>query len=146
VVTISYRGSPQMCRGCALRSLCTKQGARSLTVGSHHGALRRLRADSQTESFRQLYRRRAPVVEGVFAEAKQRHGWRRARRRGLAKMRIECLLIAAVINFKRLITLFTIWNPPANALLNALSSLGRVIIALPQQMRPSNGYVLANRR
>ncbi|HWR84044.1 MAG TPA: transposase [Candidatus Deferrimicrobium sp.] len=95
-----------MCRGCVLRSRCTKQAVRSLTVGSNHGALRRLRADSQTDSFRQLYRRRAPVVEGVFAEAKQRHGLRRAWRRGLAKMRVQCLLMAAVINFKRLVAAF----------------------------------------
>jgi transposase len=104
----TYRGSPQVCRGCAVRSFCTKQQVRSLTVGSNHGALMRLRADSQTESFRQLYRRRAPVVEGVFAEAKQRHGLRRAWRRGLAKMRIQCLLVAAVINFKRLMALFSL--------------------------------------
>jgi transposase len=140
----TYRGSPEICRGCALRSLCTKQAARSLTVGSNHGALRRLRADSQTESFRQLYRRRAPVVEGVFAEAKQRHGLRRAWRRGLAKMRIQCLLIAAVINFKRLITFLTVPNPFSRALLNAITSLRRVIVALHQQLRLFNRYVLEN--
>ena len=32
---------------------------------------------------------------------------RRTERRGLTKMRIQCLLIAAVINFKRLITILT---------------------------------------
>jgi hypothetical protein len=141
----TYRGSPPICRGCALRSFCTKQAARSLTVGSHHGALMRLRADSQTASFRQLYRRRAPVIEGVFAEAKQWHGLRRAWRRGLAKMRIQCLLIATVINFKRLITLLTIPNPLSRALLNAMTSLWRVIVALHQPLRLINGYVLANR-
>jgi hypothetical protein len=62
-----------------------------------------LRADRQTASFQALYRRRAPVIEGIFAEAKQWHGLRRAWRRGLGKMRIQCLLIAAVLNFKRLV-------------------------------------------
>lgn len=53
-----------------------------------------------------MYRCRAPVIEGVFAEAKQRPGLRRAWRRGLAKMRVQCLLIAAVMNFKGLATAF----------------------------------------
>jgi hypothetical protein len=34
----------------------------------------RLRADSKTESFKKLYASRAPVIEGVFAEAKHWHG------------------------------------------------------------------------
>jgi len=38
--------------------------------------------------------------------AKQWHGLGRAWRRGLSKMRVQCLLIAAVINFKRLATAF----------------------------------------
>jgi len=38
----------------------------------------------------------------LFAEAKQWHGLGRAWRRGLSKMRVQCLLIAAVLNFKRL--------------------------------------------
>jgi len=101
-----YRASKKACRDCALRDRCTRQKCRSIKVGPHHAALIRLRADSRTESFRQFYRSRAPVIEGVFAEAKQWHGLRRAWRRGLAKMRVQCLLIAAVMNFKRLATAF----------------------------------------
>ena len=70
-------------------------------MSSDHAALVRLRADSKTDSFKQLYRSRAPVIEGVFAESKQWHGLGRAWRRGLTKMRVQCLLIAAVINLKR---------------------------------------------
>ena len=98
-----YATSRTACRGCLLRERCTKSSRRQLKVSRHHGALVRLRADSRTESFRTLYRRRAPVIEGIFAEAKQWHGLQRAWRRGLSKMRIQCLLIAAVLNFKRLI-------------------------------------------
>jgi hypothetical protein len=102
-----YRCKQKVCRSCVLRSQCTPGVVRCVTVGKDHAALIRLRADSKTEDFQQLYRGRAPAIEGVFAEAKQRHGLRRAWRRGLSKMRIQCLLIAAVINFKRLITLLT---------------------------------------
>jgi IS5 family transposase len=107
-----YRGRQKICRRCVLKSGCTATDVRCLTVSPGHGALVRLRADHQTESFRALYRRRAPVIEGVFAQAKQWHGLRRAWRRGLAKMRIQCLLIAAVINFKRLIALLTSNSAP----------------------------------
>lgn len=111
-----YRGKQRICQRCPLHSQCTDTTVRCLTVSSGHGALVRLRVDHQTESFRQLYRRRAPVVEGRFAESKQQHGLRRAWRRGLAKMRIQCLLVATVINLKRLIASLRLlwgWIKPA---------------------------------
>lgn len=99
-----YRASRKDCRVCSHRGRCTRSSCRHLKVGENHAALIRLRADSRTKSFKELYRARAPVVEGVFAEEKSWHGLRRAWRRGLMKMRIQCALVAAVINFKRLIT------------------------------------------
>jgi transposase len=122
-----YRASRQACQSCPLKARCTVTARRQLKVTVDHAALTRLRADSRTESFRALYRRRAPVIEGVFAEAKQRHGLRRAWRRGLSKMRIQCLLIAAVINFKRLITLLTLKNTPLQTILAALWTFGDLL-------------------
>jgi hypothetical protein len=101
-----YRAGRLDCRSCPLKSQCTKTERRAVKVSPHHGGLVRLRADSKTADFKMLYRSRAPVIEGVFAEAKQWHGLGRAWRRGLAKMRVQCLLTAAVINFKRLATVF----------------------------------------
>ena len=75
-------------------------------------ALVRLREDAQTESFQALYRTRAPVIEGRFGEGKQWHGLRRAWRRGLSNMRVQCYLIAAVLNCKRLIAAIRpLWAP-----------------------------------
>jgi len=91
-----YLASQTDCRRCARKDQCTRSSRRELKVGVHHEALTRLRADSATESFRRLYRSRAPAIEGVFGEAKQWHGLRRAWRRGLSKMRVQSLLIAAV--------------------------------------------------
>ncbi|MGI0035418.1 MAG: transposase, partial [Nitrososphaera sp.] len=102
-----YAALRTACRGCLLRERCTKSSRRQLKVSRYHEALDRLRADSRTESFQTLYRRRAPVIEGIFAEAKQWHGLQRAWRRGLSKMRIQCLLIATVLNFKRLLASFS---------------------------------------
>ena len=127
-----YRCKHKVCRSCALRSQCTPGAVRCVTVSKDHAALIRLRADSKTDDFQQLYRGRAPAIEGVFAEAKERHGLRRAWRRGLSKMRIQCLLIAAVINFKRLITLFLPQNGLPGAIWTAIATLGRILTAIAQ--------------
>lgn len=97
-----YRASGRDCGKCPLKKQCTKSAQRCLNVSGNHAALVRLRADSHSSEFKRLYSRRAPVIEGVFAEAKQWHGLSRAWRRGLTKMRIQCLLIACVLNMKRL--------------------------------------------
>lgn len=104
-----YRARRSICQRCVLQPQCAPAGVRSLCVSTHYGALQRLRADAQTEDFRVLYRARAPVIEGVFAEAKLWHGLRRAWRRGLPNMRIQCYLIGAVLNFKRLAAAWLAW-------------------------------------
>ncbi len=125
-----YRAGKKVCGQCSLKEQCTRSPQRQLKVGTHHGALVRLRADSKTEDFQQLYRARAPGIEGVFAEAKQWHGLRRAWRRGLTKMRIQCLLIAAVINFKRLITLSSSFQPLSEAVQEVVGTLWRYLITI----------------
>lgn len=125
-----YAGSQNVCRVCELRNRCTRSSRRQLKVGSNHAALRRLRLDSHTDSFKELYRSRAPVVEGIFAEAKQWHGLRRAWRRGLSKMRIQCLLIAAVLNFKRLANLANPLFTSYITLKNTISVIFKIIIRI----------------
>jgi len=100
-----YRASAKDCRRCSLKSQCTRAPERCLNVTNYHGALVRLRQDSRSEDFKALYRRRAPVIEGIFAEGKQWHSLGRAWRRGLSKMRMQCLLVSTVLNFKRLTAL-----------------------------------------
>jgi hypothetical protein len=99
-----YRASARDCGACPLRSKCTKSTQRCLNVSGNHAALVRLREDSQSPGFQEIYRRRAPVIEGVFAEAKQWHGLSRAIWRGLSKVRVQCLLVASILNLKRLVT------------------------------------------
>jgi len=101
-----YRSLRSNCRDCHLKLQCTRGERRQLKVTCNHASLIRLRADSKTDEFRMLYRSRAPVIEGIFGEAKQWHGLRRAWRRGLSKMLVQCLLVATVINFKRLVGVF----------------------------------------
>jgi len=49
-----------------------------------------------------LYQRRKETVERSFADAKQLHGHRYARYRGLRKVSGQCLLAAACQNMKKI--------------------------------------------
>lgn len=120
-----YRAPKSACAMCALKARCTVSPRKQINVSVHHGALVRLRADSRTDSFNDLYRARSHVIEGLFGEGKQWHGLRRAWRRGLANMLIQSLLISAVLNFKRLIAAAGLNRRLAEVLLSALSVLRR---------------------
>lgn len=130
-----YRALRADCRQCPLKSQCTAGKQRHLKVGPHHAGLVKLRTDSKTESFKKLYASRAPNIEGVFAEAKQWHSLGRAWRRGLLKMRVQCLLVAAVLNFKRLAAT----NRPFSSILALLKTLWRTILGFHRAITASNG-------
>lgn len=133
-----YRAKRSECRDCPLKTRCTKSERRSVKVSVHHGALVRLRADSKTDSFKQLYRSRAPVIEGVFAESKQWHGLSRAWRRGLSKMRIQSLLVSAVLNFKRLSAAFPSISACLAVAIWVMEVIGRMLRSVtPNQRRPN---------
>ncbi len=63
--------------------------------------LDRVRAYHATEAYQKAMRKRKVWVEPLFAEAKEWHGLRRLRLRGLMNANIQGLLIAAGQNLKR---------------------------------------------
>jgi hypothetical protein len=66
--------------------------------------LDRVRGYHQTEPYAKAMRKRQVWVEPLFAEAKDWHGLRRFRLRGLERVNGEVLLIAAGQNLKRLLS------------------------------------------
>jgi hypothetical protein len=62
----------------------------------------RMRGYHETEAYRKAMHRRKVWIEPLFGEAKQWHGMRQFRLRGLPKVNIEGLFIAAWQNLKRL--------------------------------------------
>ena len=54
-------------------------------------------------------RRERPKIERKFSEGKNRHGLDKARYWGLAKVSIQCFMVAIVINLKRLVKI-TLWE------------------------------------
>jgi hypothetical protein len=55
-----------------------------------------------TETGKRLYKRRKETVERSVADAKELHGHRYARFRGLAKLRVQALLAGACQNMKKM--------------------------------------------
>ncbi len=51
---------------------------------------------------RQLYARRKETIERVFADAKEKHGMRWTRYRGLKKVTMQAMLTFAALNLKKL--------------------------------------------
>jgi transposase len=90
------------CHGCPRRGQClgSDQRHRTVVVGEHHSALQARRQEQQTEAFHQRMKHRN-AIEGTQSELVRAHGLRRARYRGLAKVRLQNYLIGAACNVKR---------------------------------------------
>jgi len=103
--SIRYAAKPSACNPCPLKTRCTKsKKGRWLRRSFDEGYLQRVRGYCDTEAYRKALRKRQVWVEALFGEAKDWHGSRRFRLRGLEKVNAEALLIAAGQNVKRLLT------------------------------------------
>jgi transposase len=99
-----YRSDPAKCRHCPLLASCTSNVKHQKTVTRHVWQEARDTADAYrlTDWGKRLYKRRQETVERSFADAKQLHGHRYARFRGLTAVKVQCLLAAAAQNIKKI--------------------------------------------
>ena len=99
-----YRSDPEKCRTCPLLASCTGNAQYRKTVTRHVWQDARERADNYrlTDWGKRLYKRRKETVERSFADAKQLHGHRYARFRGVINVKCQCLLAAAAQNIKKI--------------------------------------------
>jgi transposase len=99
---VVYRAEAATCNVCPLKARCTASDhGRQVRRAFDEAYLDRVRAYHQTESYRKAMRKRRVWPEPLFGEAKQWHGLRQFRLRGLANVNMEGLLIAAGQNLKR---------------------------------------------
>jgi transposase len=91
------------CNHCSVKEKCTnnKRGRR-LRLNIHYPMLRKRRAESKTQAFKKLMKRRPPV-EGTISEMVRCHGLRTSRYRGIVKTHFHDLMIGTAVNLKRLI-------------------------------------------
>jgi transposase len=100
---VSYRFEwSTHCHECPLRQQCLgkDQRHRTVVVGEHHTHLQARRREQRTPEFLEKAKMRN-AIEGTQSELVRAHGLRRARYRGLSKVRLQNYLIGAACNIKR---------------------------------------------
>ncbi len=97
-----YQAPTATCQACPIRSQCTdSREGRKLNRPFDEAYRERVREYHGTEAYAKAMRKRAVWVEPLFGEAKQWHGLRQFRLRGLENVNMEGLLVAAGQNLKR---------------------------------------------
>ncbi len=103
-----YRFDAATCASCPLLAQCMAKAPRTMgrtvTKTDYEAEHQGVREKAQTEEYASV-RREHPAIERKQAEMIRQHGLRRARYRGLTKVRCQLLMTATVVNIKRLIKL-----------------------------------------
>jgi hypothetical protein len=101
------------CASCPLRGQCTRAAAgRTVTITPYEAELAAARARQADPGLAADYRATRPKVERKLAHlVRRRHGGRRVRVRGRAKVAADFNLLAAAVNLARLGVLGLHWTP-----------------------------------
>jgi Transposase DDE domain len=130
-----YHSDARQCRECPLRQQCTRSRNATKIVTRHVWQSSKDRIDQHRlePHGKRIYKRRKETVERSFADAKQLHGHRYARMRGLSNVREQSLLAAVAQNIKKLALLLSRTGPqngpemPVSALSMLLSDYVRLL-------------------
>jgi IS5 family transposase len=108
-----YHSDPEQCRNCPVRQKCTQSRNATKVVTRHVWEASRERIDQHRldRVGKRIYKRRKETVERSFADAKQLHGHRYARMRGLARVQQQCLLAATAQNIKKIALMMSRMGP-----------------------------------
>lgn len=102
-----YRSSSTDCRTCEKNKLCpvpkvSGTEARAYARSDYEPYFEKIRGRNKTPYFLSIMRQRSWKIEGLFAEAKQYCGMRRAKYRGRTKLQIQAYMTAITQNLRRL--------------------------------------------
>lgn len=100
----TYHSDPKQCAFCPVRNDCTQSKTMQKVITRHlyTDAVERANEMRLSRYGKKIYKRRSETVERSFADAKQHHGHRYARFRGLANVQMQCWLAAAAQNIKKI--------------------------------------------
>ena len=99
-----YKSNSDICRQCEFLSKCTKNKnfVKSVTRHVWEESKERITQHRLTPEGKIIYQRRKETVERSFADAKELHGYRYAKYRGLKKVQGQCLMAATAQNMKKI--------------------------------------------
>lgn len=137
-----YHSDADQCRNCPVRRQCTQSSSATKVVTRHVWESSRERMDQHRLSRvgKRIYKRRKETVERSFADAKQLHGHRYARMRGLTKVQQQCLLAATAQNIKKIALLLSKMGPnmPTSIIPALLSAYCGLLGSSQQIATPTN--------
>lgn len=109
-----YHSDPKQCQQCPVRTDCTSSQQMKKVVIRHiyQEAVDQANLVRLSPYGKRTLKRRAQTVERSFADAKQHHGHRYARHRGLARVQIQCWLAATAQNIKKIALVVFLWFYP----------------------------------
>ena len=104
-----YHSNPEQCRQCPVRQRCTQSSNATRVVTRHvwESSREQMEQHRLSRIGKRIYKRRKETVERSFADAKQLHGHRYARMRGLTRVQQQCLLAATAQNIKKIALLLS---------------------------------------
>lgn len=92
------------CHSCPVKEKCIKPNVDSRIVTHYDSCYYSNARDWYTSKYgRTLQKLRGTILEGTMGQAKAYHGMARAKFRGLAKVEIQFILTAIVINLKKMV-------------------------------------------
>jgi transposase len=129
-----YKSDPDLCEHCPLLEPCTQSATHVKVITRHvwERSKERIGQHRLMERGRALYQHRKETVERSFADAKELHGHRYAKMRGLRKVQEQSLLCAICQNIK------TIARIAGRSLKNRLA---RLLKTLFSSFQPDHGWV-----
>lgn len=101
---ILYRSSTKDCKKCPLREVCLSKtsSSRTITRSVWQRYMDEVEMIRKTSFHEKYYPLRKQTIERVFADAKEKHGCRYTRYRGLQKVQDYTYLLFATMNMKKI--------------------------------------------
>jgi len=99
-----YKSNQKVCATCSMLSICTQSHNHIKVIARHvwEGFKEDIYSHRLEERGKRIYERRKETVERSFADAKELHGHRYAKFRGITKVQEQSLMAAIVQNIKKM--------------------------------------------
>ena len=111
---VTYKSATSDCKNCPAQDACkgvirkSSKYIRHIFRGKNQQFFKTEQKRMQEKEFQEALRERMWKIEGINAEAKNYHGLKRARYRGLRKVQIQANMVGTVQNLKRLISFLNV--------------------------------------